>query len=311
MKFDIIIPFKDAEGHLPNICQDLELQTQQDFKVYFISDDSRDNSLSYLKSKFAFEHEVLFSEGIGPGAARNTGISKANGEYILFIDADDRIKPNYISKFFKKAVTRQPDIIECMYHAICPNGKILSSTNIESFISLSDRFQSLIEGTTPRLSWAKAFKRCHIMEREALFPPGIHNGEDHIFLLKAYTKTPHIEIIPEHLYSWVRHPNSLTNRNTTSKTVADFIKISEMKCELYQAHLAFDGEISEKILVFSRRTFKEARALQKKIRDESTSLELIKLMQDQLFRSDSLSIVRDTIKNDTTTYWGDVMGDLK
>lgn len=308
MKLDIVIPFKDAEEHLPNICADLESQTHQDFTVHFISDQSSDTSLAYLKNGLPFSYRVWESDGAGPGAARNIGIKKSDGDYILFIDADDRISKDYTLRFYEKALSTEADIVECMYQSIDTNGVIISGTNIESFISSSDRFQALIYGDIPRLSWGKAYKRKSIESKDALFPENIHNGEDHIFLLKAYKDSPHVEILCEYLYSWIRHPQSLTNRPPTEKTVEDFVMVSESKANILGLTTESSASDEEMLLKFSRRTFKEARILISKINSDSENPQtLIRHLRELILQSASLTLIRDFIKTDTTSYWKDVM----
>ncbi|KAB0504869.1 glycosyltransferase family 2 protein [Pseudomonas moorei] len=308
MKFDIVIPFKDAETHLPNICADLENQTNKNFTAHFVSDQSSDESLAYLKNDFSFSYHVWESDGIGPGAARNTGINSSSGDYILFIDADDRITKDYTSKFYEKARSTGADIIECMYQSIDSNGTIVSGTNLESFISSSDRFLALVYGDVPRLSWGKAYKRKAIEDRHAFFPENIHNGEDHIFLLKAYKDLPHIEIICEHLYRWIRHPQSLTNRETTEKTIEDFVRVSELKAEILNLTSENRPSDEELLLKFSRRIFKEARILiSKVISDSKNPQNIIRHLRELMLQSTHLNLTKEIIKNDSTSYWKDVM----
>ncbi|MNJ36875.1 putative glycosyltransferase EpsH [compost metagenome] len=308
MKLDIVIPFKDAEVHLPNICADLEKQTHKNFTVHFVSDNSTDNSLKYLKTKFKFTCHTWESDGVGPGAARNFGINKSTGDYLLFIDADDRISKDYTLRFYEKALSTKADIIECMYQSIDTAGTVVSGTNLESFISTNDRFLALVYGDIPRLSWGKAYKRKTIQSKKALFPENIHNGEDHIFLLKAYKNSPHIEIICEQLYSWIRHPQSLTNRQATIKTVDDFVLVSEAKAEILDLIPETNSPDREKLLKFSRRTFKEARILISKINSDSVNAqELIQHLRNTFIKSNKLKLICEIIKNDNTSYWTDVM----
>ncbi|WP_082936844.1 glycosyltransferase family 2 protein [Pseudomonas citronellolis] len=308
MRLDVIIPFKDAEIYLPNICADLENQTFRDFTVHFVSDHSVDGSLEYLSQKFSFEFKVHESAEVGPGAARNLGIISSSNEYILFIDADDRVSKNYLLRFYEKAVSTKADIIECMYQSIDTSGNIISGTNLESFISSNDRFMALVYGDVPRLSWGKAYKREMIESKKAFFPNDIHNGEDHIFLLEAYKDSPHIEIICEQLYSWVRYSHSLTNREPTRKTVEDFVKVGELKSDILGLVPWATDVDGDKLLKFSRRTFKEARMLISKIKsDSSESTALIELLRELIGKSDKLGLVCDTLKSDSTSYWQDVM----
>jgi len=308
MSLDIIVPFKDAVHHLPKLCLDLEGQQHQDFTVYFVSDHSEDGSIEYLGRNFSFRHVILHSDAEGPGSARNKGIRESRGDYVLFIDADDRINKNYTFRFSQKALGTNADIIECMYHAIDQSGIIVSRTNIESYISSEDRFISLALGEVPRLSWGKAFSRRLIEDHEVYFPEGIHNGEDHVFLLNAYKASKKIELIHDFLYSWIRHPASLTNRPATQKTVEDFVKVTELKYNIFSSYRSMQDECSEEYLRFARRTFKEARVLINKLVGEGNK-DLASRLVNLLTRSEELSSLCEAVKADRkTSYWEDVVG---
>ncbi|MDF1894664.1 glycosyltransferase family 2 protein [Rahnella sp. Lac-M11] len=309
MNIDILIPFKDAEAHLPNICYDLSQQTFNNFQVTFISDDSIDGSIEYLENThFPFKSKILESTGQGPGTARNIGIRNTDFEYICFIDVDDRIETNFIEEFTSVAINHKPDIVECMFKSISPDGEIISGTHIENFISNKDRFLTLLDGSTPRLSWGKIYKREHLLNIDCFFPDGIHNGEDHIFLLNAYSSNPTVEIVLKKLYSWVRHPNSLTNRPPTEKTIEDFIKVSELKSDIFEKYKSYITDKNLSSLAFSRRFFKEARMLQLQIKAfPSTSGNLIVKLQQGILHSEKLKKRRDDIEHDATSYWKDVM----
>lgn len=309
INLDIIIPFKDAADFLPDICSDLESQKNQNFTVYFVSDCSTDGSLLFLKRNFNFTHYVLESQTSGPGGARNEGIDHSKGDYILLIDADDRIDTNYTDRFYTSAVKTSADIIECMYQSIDPHGNVISGTNVESFISASDRFEALLMGDLPRLSWGKAYNRELLNKLQARFPPNVHNGEDHIFLLQAYSDNPSIAIICEHLYQWIRRPTSLTNRIVTEKTIDDFIHIAELKTDLLNKKNYLPAKNDDLFIRFSRRCFKEARSLISKIRSEAVDTEnLTQVLRHRIHISFKLEAICNAIKNDSTSYWHDVMG---
>lgn len=309
MNIDIVIPFKDSLNHLPNICQDLSLQTYNNFEVLFVSDNSIDGSVEFLKSKsFPFSFKIIQSNGEGPGSARNFGINNSYNQFLTFIDVDDRIDSNYIEEFTCAAMNTDADVIECMFKSVSPDGGVISGTDIASFLSSKDRFLALLEGSIPRLSWGKLYKRSFQNANDAYFPEGIHNGEDHIFLLKLYSANPHVELIFKKMYSWVRHSNSLTNRTPTEKTVEDFIKVSELKFEFFNSYAdqADNNELSD--LIFSRRFFKEARMLQQQIKSDSTHSDfLICNMREKIISSSKLDKVKALIEHDTTSYWKDVM----
>ena len=115
MFFSIIIPVYNVEKYLERCLQSVVDQTFKDYEVIIIDDGSTDNSSS-IANKFASinnSFHVFHQKNSGLGAARNTGISKASGEYLIFIDGDDWIEENYFLEIKKLLQKEEYDIIRC------------------------------------------------------------------------------------------------------------------------------------------------------------------------------------------------------
>ena len=95
-KISVIIPVYNVQDYL-SACLDSVLdQTFQDFEIICVNDGSTDGSADIL-NKYAEQDnrvKVFTQKNQGQGVARNTGLDAMNGEYVLFLDSDDRL-PNY------------------------------------------------------------------------------------------------------------------------------------------------------------------------------------------------------------------------
>ena len=92
MKLSIIIPAYNAEPYIDKLIERLEPQISKDIEVIVVDDGSKK---PYKGPKWA---KVIRQENGGASAARNTGLDKAKGDYIAFIDADDLVTEDYIIK---------------------------------------------------------------------------------------------------------------------------------------------------------------------------------------------------------------------
>ena len=91
------MPVYNASRTLSDSLESIRRQSLQDFELIFVEDGSTDNSVELLE-KFAASanfpcHIVSQLHNQGVAAARNRGLAAACGEYIAFVDADDRIEP--------------------------------------------------------------------------------------------------------------------------------------------------------------------------------------------------------------------------
>ena len=91
-KFSVIIPVYNREALIRETLDSVFAQTYDDYEVIVVDDGSTDDTVSVLE-EYADRITILQQENQGPGAARNTGIRQACGEYVAFLDSDDRWFP--------------------------------------------------------------------------------------------------------------------------------------------------------------------------------------------------------------------------
>ena len=107
VKFSIIIPVFNSENTIKECLDSVLKQNFKDFEIICINDGSHDNSLSILED-YAKDYDFInlyTQKHKGPGAARNYGMEFAEGEYIHFLDSDDKLSANVlwsVNKFFNK-----------------------------------------------------------------------------------------------------------------------------------------------------------------------------------------------------------------
>ena len=104
IKVSIIIPVYNVASYVEQCLLSVYCQTYQNFEVLIIDDCGKDNSIQLVKKfidKVADPRFKIIShpENMGLSAARNTGIKKAKGKYLYFIDSDDFITENCIETF--------------------------------------------------------------------------------------------------------------------------------------------------------------------------------------------------------------------
>lgn len=91
----VIIPIHNVANVVIELLNDLRGQTFKNFEVVLIDDKSIDGSFEVVSNWIADENQTNFivykNEGNGVSAARNYGLSKATGKYVVFIDSDDQL----------------------------------------------------------------------------------------------------------------------------------------------------------------------------------------------------------------------------
>ena len=94
-KFSIIIPAYNVENYVENAIESVKSQTFKDYEIVVVEDCSTDNTLDVLKKRSDIKL-IEHGKNKGLGGARNSGIQNSEGEYIIFLDADDVLYDNTI-----------------------------------------------------------------------------------------------------------------------------------------------------------------------------------------------------------------------
>lgn len=118
VKVSVIIATYNTASYIGECLESIVSQTLQQIEVIIIDDGSTDNTQEILKKYVDLYSNVYvyYQENMGAGLARNKGIEVAKGEYIVFMDPDDKYPVN--------------NCLEIMYHIIKKNGVAICGGNI-------------------------------------------------------------------------------------------------------------------------------------------------------------------------------------
>lgn len=114
--FSLIIPMKNADKYITKALDSIADQQFRDIQVIVVDDNSDETDISkYLVNSWKSKHPDInlqllqtTKEQGGPGGARNIGLDNSNGEYILFLDADDVLNENALNSI-KKSIDENPN----------------------------------------------------------------------------------------------------------------------------------------------------------------------------------------------------------
>ena len=108
----VVIPVFNAERYLGECVKSLQAQTMRDFEIIAVDNGSTDASVAILHDMAQEDPRisVLSSEG-NAGVARNVGMEKAQGKYLLFLDADDFFAPELLQDTVAAAENKQAQLV--------------------------------------------------------------------------------------------------------------------------------------------------------------------------------------------------------
>ncbi|WP_432191035.1 bifunctional glycosyltransferase/CDP-glycerol:glycerophosphate glycerophosphotransferase [Streptomyces sp. bgisy027] len=181
-KISLVVPAYKVQGYLTECLDSILGQDYTDFEVIAVDDCSPDGSgviLDRYAERDARIHVIHLTENVGLGRARNVGLEKAQGDYVLFLDSDDTLSDGALAAIADRlAATGDPDILVYDYVRTYWDGRVrpnqradLLSGEGPDVFRLSDRPQLL---DLLQIVWNKAYRRDFITRTGLTFPPGYY-----------------------------------------------------------------------------------------------------------------------------------------
>ena len=209
----IIIPCFNASQTISRTLKSLREQDYKKLEVIIINDGSTDNSLEIISKYQQFDNRIkVFSQkNMGVSVARNKGLELANGDYIIFLDADDNYtSPFAISKMMDKLKQHDADMVVCnfihpCFEIIMQGEHIFNMENDNDFLKFYQDF--FIIG----VPWNKIIKKSCLTEK---FIEGVKFNEDELFNLDNLHNFKKIVFIDEVLHNYYCAPNSSSAVNS-------------------------------------------------------------------------------------------------
>lgn len=271
-KYSLIIPVYNAQDYLPSLFNQLDSISYADLEIIFVNDGSTDNSKALLE-KYAERKnvKVITKENGGPGLARNTGFENAFGEYIWFVDADDRINPAAFTEY-DKIIAENADVEMICHKFSSFNNPIEFSFPVQNnpdWRKISNRFAMHNTSFAP---WTRVYKRSFLLDNSFSFPTSSF-AEDVAVTVEMCCKAKCIVYTDLQAYGYYINPKSISNSKIDRYEMDMLISAQRMK-EVMVQNPDYHDDI-EWIMYYHTRDF-----LKRLWENGKTSAELQKIIDE-------------------------------
>ncbi|WP_102408573.1 glycosyltransferase [Parabacteroides bouchesdurhonensis] len=212
MKISFIVPAYNAGRYVLQCLQSLYDQNlhPDDFEVIVVNDGSTDGSLAVI-GEFAVGWSnlvIINQENQGVSVARNTGLKRARGRYVMFVDADDYLLPLSIGQYLNKIEMYDLDFIRGEYTVVDENGKSLPFLDKRKYReSCSNK---VLDGKDfcrfvfreEFFVWLYIIKKSFLVDNDLKFLVGISMCEDLYFLLQMCLPAKSCMYLSTNLYAY-------------------------------------------------------------------------------------------------------------
>ncbi len=231
-KVSIVIPVYNAEKYLKQCLNSIISQTYHNIEIICIDDGSNDNSLNILKRYAEDDNRfiVLKQQNQGAAVARNEGIKRAAGKYIIFLDSDDYFSIDLIDKNLNKAEKFNTDIT--IFKAVTfesETGKTrILNDEIDKFKAYFNKTFSITDipnnifNSFLLVPWNK-FYRTDFIKKNGLYFQNIKRSNDIYFTTTSLVKAQKIILLNDVL-TYYRKGTNKNLQAGNEKTPLEFYK---------------------------------------------------------------------------------------
>lgn len=232
-KVSFVVPIYNKEKCLENCVDSLLNQNYSSYEIILVNDGSTDRSKE-ICNRYAQNNDkvkVVHQANAGVSCARNAGIEKAEGEYIIFVDSDDWMEPDAVSTLMGQSTIADLTFFGSIFHY--PDRIALSyipeDAFYKSFSELQKGLVNLLKN--PRhpdyvgYTWNKMFKNDIIRQYKLRFIEKLSIREDEAFTFAYATHCNTLATISNLLYHYQYSPNGLTWGD--KKSAEEYTKLAD------------------------------------------------------------------------------------
>ena len=248
MKYSFIIPVYNAEDVVGRCIESVLQQTFTDFEVILVDDGSTDSSGNVCDKYAANDTRIIVvhkpNEGVS--SARNFALNGVRGQYIVFVDSDDYIEPDYLETLEEKPT----DLKILGYKIEDETGNIKKIHQYENYYIKDlnkDRLIEIFDEGDLNYIWGKCFRADIIKEYNIKFDMNVSLAEDTLFVLEYIKHIKEIKYYPNIVYHYIKYDTqTLTKIDFNSDiTINKYEKVND---KIYLTLIDLVGKDAEMVI---------------------------------------------------------------
>ena len=243
IKVSILIPVYKVEQYIEQCLRSLFVNTIiHECEVIIVDDCSPDKSMEVVHRVLAdfpvMKDKVMLHShdtNRGSAAARNTGLLQAQGRYIICVDSDDWVEPDYLEQLYNEAEDTGADVVGCNLVREYGNKSVEVKNQLPP--EPLECLRGLLEGWIQGWLHVKLIRRSILVEKNINWVEGLDMWEDMLLSAKVFAYARKIASVDKVLYHYRCNPDSIVN-NVDEKRIHQMIdnvreiEIFLVKCDL-------------------------------------------------------------------------------
>ncbi len=272
----VIVPVYNGQEYLDKCIESVERQTYPNLEIIIVNDGSTDDTWKVCESlKERYDNIAVITLGDeGVSAARNKGLEASAGEYITFVDADDRILPDMLSCLYELLRETESDLAGCGFFGWQQedvwqskvHGKIVDKEEkkVQTYSTEDYLSKAILKGNSR--CWSKLYKRKAIGSLR--FHQELTIGEDMLFLVELLPRITKVAETTRPLYGYFQNPNGAMQRAFTPRYMDQITCWELARQQIMKINGMLKSEVTTILLMAIMLTAGKLALLSKKEREE-------------------------------------------
>lgn len=223
----VVIPVYGVEKYIQRTLRSLAKQTFQDFEIILVDDGSIDRSVEIAETFLQTTSlcwRTLHQKNQGQGPARDFGISQAIGKYVICVDSDDTVAPDFLKTLWEQAENSKSDLCFCGY-------KMVDEKTCEDYFQDTVSYKKIEKQELLRLYLLRKMTpilptmlvRRGLMEQKSLqAPKGCRFSEDVYLIWLIFSAADRISYSNEPLYNYLCRPGSTMTASSAARILTGY-----------------------------------------------------------------------------------------
>lgn len=211
----IIVPVYNVEKYLDRCLQSLLQQEYKNIEIILVDDGSQDSSgqLCDIYAEKYSKIRVIHQDNGGLGAARNTGVAAAQGDYIAFVDSDDWVKSDMFVKLMEEAIAHpEAEMVKAGYcetdGGSCEKAILFPGDSRQQKVEKENLCRYYGKGAPWVVAWNTVYRQD--LAKKVEFPAGLYHEDNYASFFYLYFSRNCI-IVNEPLYCYWQNPAGITH----------------------------------------------------------------------------------------------------
>lgn len=223
-----ILPCYNASGVVGRALNSILRQGLDSFEIVCVDDCSTDNTHDYLEAYSRKVHPIrIVSHDVNRnlGAARNTGLDAAQGEFVYFLDADDWLSDSGVSRLLQIALQREADVVACGVQMVQEDGRV-TPYHAWTFESRggSEGVEYFSHYKIGAIAWNKLYRRRLLLDKDIRFIEKYYH-EDILFTARIALECNRYVSIDDVFMNYFQSSSSICNSIPGRRHLASYVNL--------------------------------------------------------------------------------------